>query len=62
MLGFANPKTEIGGEDPTAANWSRVDLALVLGGQYDLCECFRIHGDFQWRDSGDFGAGYPSRP
>lgn len=50
--GFASSRTEseIGDDDETETSHSSTDLALGLGGQYDISERFGIRTEMEWLD------------
>ncbi|MBT8098543.1 MAG: porin family protein, partial [Gammaproteobacteria bacterium] len=50
--GFATSRTEseIGDDDETETNHSSTNLALGLGGQYDISERFGIRTEMEWLD------------
>ena len=56
--GFASSRTEseIGDDDETETKHSSTDLALGLGGQYDISERFGIRTEMEWLDNKAAGA------
>ena len=49
-------ETEIGDDDATETNHSSTDLALGLGGQYDITERFGVRSEIEWIDGIEAGA------
>ena len=55
-IGFANWNTETEVNDTDETNHSSTDLALSLGGQYDVTEQFAIRAEIEWFDAAVSGA------
>ena len=54
-LAQSRTETEIGDDDDTETNHRSTDLALGLGGQYDISERFGIRTEIEWLDGKDVG-------
>lgn len=54
--GFASWNTETEIDDTDESNFRSTDLALSLGGQYDISERFSIRGEYNWFDAATSGA------
>ena len=50
-VGFASWDTETEVNDENAGHYKSTDLALSLGGQYDMTKRFGIRGEVEWFDS-----------
>lgn len=56
-IGFVSGETEVEENEEFEHTVSSTDLALALGGEYELTKRISIRGEYQWADATSSGAG-----